>query len=116
MEHVGKASSIKILGTVLVLSASAGVGTAAIQVAKRAIGARVIATTSTSQKVTQAQEWGADEVINYNEEDISERVKDLTHGDGVDVVVDHVGADFFPLHLTRCVQGGDIPYVEPQPV
>ena len=99
-------AQLKPWETVLVLSASAGVGTAAIQVAKRAIGARVIATTSTSQKVTQAKEWGADEVINYNEEDISERVKDLTHGNGVDVVVDHVGADFFPAAFNSLRPGG----------
>ena len=51
--------------TVLVLSASAGVGTAAIQMAKDVIGARVIATTSTAEKAAKARELGADEVINY---------------------------------------------------
>ncbi len=81
--------------TVLVLSASAGVGTAAIQVAKNVVGARVIATTSTPEKAAKAKELWADEVINYSDEDIAERVKALTGGQGVDVVVDHVGADFF---------------------
>ena len=81
--------------TVLVLSASAGVGTAAIQVAKRVIGARVIATTSTPEKAAKALELGADAVINYNEEDVTEQAKALTDGVGVDAVVDHVGGDFF---------------------
>jgi len=92
--------------TVLVLSASAGVGTAAIQVAKRVLGARVIATTSTPEKVAQAREWGADEVINYKEEDIGERVKALTGGQGVDVVVDHVGAEFFSAAFNSLRPGG----------
>ena len=81
--------------TVLVLSASAGVGTAAIQVAKNVVGARVIATTSTPEKAAKARELGADEVINYTEEDVTQRARELTGGQGVDVVVDHVGADFF---------------------
>ena len=92
--------------TVLVLSASAGVGTAAIQVAKNVIGARVIATTSTPEKAAKAAELGADAVINYNEEDITERARDLTGGSGVDAVVDHVGADFFPKAFSALRPGG----------
>jgi NADPH:quinone reductase-like Zn-dependent oxidoreductase len=92
--------------TVLVLSASAGVGTAAIQVASRVIGARVIATTSTAEKVAKTRELGADEVINYNEEDITERAKALTGGRGVDAVVDHVGADFFRGAFSALRAGG----------
>ena len=91
--------------TVLVLSASAGVGTAAIQVAKNVIGARVIATTSTPEKAAKAKELGADEVINYNEEDITERVRALTDG-GADMVVDHVGADFFGKAFSALKPGG----------
>ena len=91
--------------TVLVLSASAGVGTAAIQVAKQVIGARVIATTSTAEKAAKAKELGADEVINYNNEDITQRVRELTSG-GVDMVVDHVGADFFAKAFSAVRPGG----------
>jgi NADPH:quinone reductase-like Zn-dependent oxidoreductase len=92
--------------TVLVLSASAGVGTAAIQVAKNVIGARVIATTSTPEKAARALELGADAVINYTEEDITERAKALTDGLGVDVVVDHVGAEFFAKAYDALRPGG----------
>ena len=96
---------LKAWETVLVLSASAGVGTAAIQVAKHVIGARVIATTSTPEKAAKAKDLGADEVINYNEEDITQRVRELTDG-GVDMVVDHVGADFFAKAFSSLKAGG----------
>jgi NADPH:quinone reductase-like Zn-dependent oxidoreductase len=92
--------------TVLVLSASAGVGAAAIQVAKNVIGARVIATTSTDEKARKARELGADEVIVYSREDIRQRVKQLTEGRGVNVVVDHVGADFWPAASASLAPGG----------
>ncbi|MBI4234454.1 MAG: zinc-binding dehydrogenase [Chloroflexi bacterium] len=92
--------------TVLVLSASSGVGTAAIQVAKRVIGARVIATTSTPEKAEQARALGADEVILYTQEDVARRVADLTDGRGVDVVVDHVGAEFWEAAFASLARGG----------
>ncbi len=97
---------LKAWETVLVLSASAGVGSAAIEVASKAIGARVIATTSTAEKAKKARELGAEEVINYNEEDITERVRALTDGRGVDAVVDHVGADFFGRAFSSLRPGG----------
>ena len=97
---------VKPWETVLVLSASAGVGTAAIQVANKVIGAKVIATTSTPEKAAKALELGADEVINYNEEDITERARELTGGVGVDAVVDHVGADFFSKAFNALRPGG----------
>ena len=99
-------AALKPWETVLVLSASSGVGTAAIQVAKNIIGARVIATTSTEEKARKARELGADEVINYNQEDITERAKELTGGRGVDVVVDHVGAEFWPAANAALAPGG----------
>ena len=92
--------------TVLVLSASAGVGTAAIQVAKRVVGARVIATTSTEEKAAKAMELGADEVIIYTNEDVTKRARELTGGQGVDVVVDHVGAEFFQPAYNALRTGG----------
>ena len=99
-------ATLKPWETVLVLSASSGVGTAAIQVAKRVIGARVIATTSTEEKAHKASELGADQVINYTDEDIPQRVKELTGGRGVDVVLDHVGADFWPAAIASLAPGG----------
>ena len=92
--------------TVLVLSASAGVGTAAIQLTKDVIGAKVIATTSSPEKAAKALELGADVVINYKEEDIRERVREITGGAGVDCVVDHVGAEFFAPAFASLRTGG----------
>ena len=92
--------------TVLIPSASSGVGTAAIQVAKNVVGAHVITTTSPAEKGNKAKELGADEVINYREEDIATRVKELTGGNGVDVVLDHVGADFWPAAIASLGFGG----------
>jgi NADPH2:quinone reductase len=76
--------------TVLVLGASGGVGLAAIEIAK-AIGARVIAGASTAEKLAIARQHGADELVDYAEQDLKAVVKQLTGGKGVDVVYDPVG-------------------------
>ncbi len=78
--------------TVLVLAAGSVVGTAAIQVAKH-FGCRVIATASSDEKLEKARALGADAVINYNQEHFDRRARRLTDGRGVDVVIEHVGAD-----------------------
>lgn len=78
--------------TVLILAAGSGVGSAAIQVAKH-LGARIIATASTDEKLAKARELGADETINYSEKRFSHAVRRLTDGRGVDVVFEHVGPD-----------------------
>jgi NADPH:quinone reductase-like Zn-dependent oxidoreductase len=101
-----RVGQLKPWETVLVLSASSGVGTAAVQVAKGVVGARVIATTSTPEKAARARALGADEVIVYTAEDIEERVKALTGGRGVDMVVDHVGSDFWEKAYASLAVGG----------
>lgn len=76
--------------TLLVLGAAGGVGLAAVEIGK-AIGARVIAAASTPEKLAVCREHGADECINYVDEDLREALKKLTGGKGVDVVFDPVG-------------------------
>jgi NADPH2:quinone reductase len=79
--------------SVLVLGAAGGVGIAAVQLAK-AMGAKVIAAASNEDKLAFTRENGADETVNYSEEDLKKKVKELTGGQGVDVVYDPVGGDF----------------------
>ncbi len=99
-------AALKPWETALVLSASAGVGTAAIQVAKNVVGATVITTTSSAEKAARAYEIGADHVIDYSQEDIAEKVAEITGRRGVDVVLDHVGAEFWPAATRSLATGG----------
>jgi NADPH2:quinone reductase len=76
--------------TLLVLGAAGGVGVAACELGS-ALGARVIAAASTDDKLAFCREHGATEVINYAREDLRERIKALTSGNGVNVVYDPIG-------------------------
>ena len=86
-------AALKSGETLLVLGAAGGVGLAAIEVGK-ALGARVIACASSAEKLAVCREHGADEGINYANEDLRERIKGLTDGRGVDVVYDAVGGPY----------------------
>lgn len=78
--------------TVLVLGAAGGVGISAVEIAK-AMGARVIAAASSAEKLEFAKQAGADELINYSTQPLKETVKELTGGNGADVVYDPVGGE-----------------------
>lgn len=79
--------------TLLVLGASGGVGLAAVELGK-VMGAKVIAAASTAEKLALCQEKGAEHLINYETEDLKERIKEFTVSKGVDVVLDVVGDKF----------------------
>ena len=79
--------------TLLVLGAAGGVGLAAIEIGK-ALGARVIACASTDAKLAVCRQHGADDTINYADEDLRERIKAVTNGNGADVVYDPVGGPY----------------------
>ncbi|HEX3476560.1 MAG TPA: NADPH:quinone oxidoreductase family protein [Kofleriaceae bacterium] len=79
--------------TLLVLGAAGGVGVAACELGA-ALGARVIAAASTDDKLAFCREHGATEVINYTREDLKERIKALTSGNGVNVVYDPIGGSY----------------------
>ena len=87
--------------TLLVHGAAGGVGLAAVEVGK-ILGATVIATASTAQKLALAQSYGADHLVNYREENFRDRVKEITGGRGADVIFDPVGGDVFDLSM-RCI-------------
>jgi NADPH2:quinone reductase len=76
--------------TLLVLGAAGGVGIAAVELGAL-LGARVIAAASTPDKLAFCREHGASEGIDYAKEDLKDRIKALTKGNGVDVVYDPVG-------------------------
>jgi NADPH:quinone reductase-like Zn-dependent oxidoreductase len=90
---------------VLVLAASSGVGSAAIQIAKLH-RCRVIATAGGEAKMAKARELGADHVIDHYKQDISAEVKKLTGKRGVDVVFEHVGAATWPKSLESLAPAG----------
>jgi len=102
----------------LVLGAAGGVGLAAVELGK-AMGARVIAAASSSAKLEVAKAAGADEVIDYSDGDLKDKVKACTDGRGADVIYDPVGGPLFDQCM-RCINwygrvlivgfvGGDIP-------
>jgi NADPH:quinone reductase-like Zn-dependent oxidoreductase len=90
---------------VLVLAASSGVGSAAIQIAKLH-RCRVMATAGGEAKLAKAKELGADHVIDHYTQDISAEVKKLTGKRGVDVVFEHVGAATWSKSLESLAPAG----------
>jgi NADPH2:quinone reductase len=85
----------------LVHGGSSGIGTTAIQLAK-ALGARVFATAGSEAKCDACVKLGAEAAINYKTEDFAERIKALTDGRGVDVVLDMIGGPYAQRNL-RCL-------------
>ncbi len=90
---------------VLVLAASSGVGSAAIQLAKL-FRCRVIATAGSEAKLAKAKGLGADEVIDHYRQDVAAEVKRLTGRRGVDVVFEHVGAATWPKSTQALAPAG----------
>ncbi|MBI3331234.1 MAG: zinc-binding dehydrogenase, partial [Candidatus Omnitrophica bacterium] len=91
--------------SVLIHAAGSGVGHAAVQIAKHR-KATVYATVGSAAKIPKAKALGADEVINYRQDDFEARVKALTGGRGVDVVFDHIGPDVWERNLRLLAKGG----------
>ncbi len=85
--------------TILVHGGGSGVGTAAIQLIRETEG-RIIVTAGTEEKIARCISLGADLAINYKEEDFVQRVQDDTGGEGVDVILDMVGAGYLRQNLS----------------
>jgi NADPH2:quinone reductase len=113
-------AAIKPGETLLVLGAAGGVGLTAVELGKL-MGARVIAAASSEEKLELCRAYGADATINYAKEDLRSRLKDLTGGQGVDVVFDPVGGSYsetairnlsqFGRYLVIGFAAGDIPRI-----
>jgi len=103
---VGRAG-IRLGQTVLVLGASSGVGIAAIQIAKL-FQARVITTAGDEKKLEKARALGADYGINHYQQKISQEVRKITNKEGVDIVVEHVGAATWDESMKSLKAGGTI--------
>ena len=93
--------------TVLVLGASSGVGIAAIQIAKM-FDARVITTAGDEQKLEKGRQLGADYGIDHYKQKISVEVRRITNKEGVDIVVEHVGAATWDESMKSLKPGGTI--------
>jgi len=84
--------------SLLVHGGTSGIGVAAIQLAK-AWGAVVYATAGSDEKCAFCEKLGADNAINYKTEKFKEVIKQITHGKGVNVVLDMIGGDYTPDNL-----------------
>ena len=93
--------------TVLVLGASSGVGIAAIQIAKL-FHCRVITTAGDESKLEKARALGADHGINHYQQKISYEVRKITNKEGVDIVIEHVGAATWDESMKSLKTGGTL--------
>ena len=107
--HIGLTNKLKLQKneTLLVLGAAGGVGLTAVELGKH-IGATVIAAAGNKDKLLTAKNCGADHLIDYSQEDIRERVKQLTDGRGANCVFDPVGGPSFDVSLRATAQMGRI--------
>lgn len=98
--HIGLTRRARLKGgeVLVVHGAGGGVGLAAVEVGKK-LGATVIATAGSAAKLAVAGDRGADHLINYAEEDLRERLLEITSGRGADVIFDPVGGAAFQASL-----------------
>lgn len=90
---------------ILIHAGGSGIGSAAIQLAKL-VGANIITTASSDDKLARAQALGAQHLINYKEHDFLHRVRRITNRRGVDVVIEHIGEDVWERSLLCLARGG----------
>jgi NADPH:quinone reductase len=91
--------------SVLATGAAGGVGTAILQLAK-AGNKRIICVVDTNEKATFVRSLGAEEVIDVQTDDVTARVRELTNGVGVDVILDSIGGEDFAKHIERLAPFG----------
>ena len=92
--------------TALLHGGGGGVNTAAIQICRALTSAATIIVTASSSKLERVLELGADNVIDYQKTDFSKAVRELTNGDGADVILDHIGGPYLAANLRAMAVGG----------
>jgi len=92
---------------VLIHGVGGGASLAAMQFCKIA-NAHVIVTSSSDEKLERAKKLGADDTINYKRDDVFKKVMQLTDGRGVDVVIENVGQQTWPVSMKCVIRGGRI--------
>lgn len=103
--NVGQLAHLREGETFLVHGGASGIGTHAIQVAKR-LGAQVLCTAGTAAKRERCRQLGADAAIDYREENFVARAKEETGGRGVDVILDNMGAAYLARNLDALAPNG----------
>lgn len=93
---------------VLIHAGASGVGTAAIQLVKQLTSAKIFVTAGSAEKLELCQTLGADVLINYHEDDFNQRIEKATVGEGVDVILDFVGASYWKQNLNSVAYDGRI--------
>ncbi|MDP6872622.1 MAG: NAD(P)H-quinone oxidoreductase [Alphaproteobacteria bacterium] len=91
--------------SILIHGGSSGIGTTAIQLAK-AFGARIFVTAGNQEKCQACVELGAERAINYREENFAEVIAEATGGDGIDLILDMVGGDYFTPNIASLAVEG----------
>ncbi len=93
--------------TVLIHAGASGVGTAAIQLAKKLCDATVI-TTSSERKTAICKNYGADYALDYNKQNFADEVAKITNGKGANLVLDFIGASYFDKNIASLGQNGQL--------
>jgi putative PIG3 family NAD(P)H quinone oxidoreductase len=91
--------------TLLVHGGSSGIGTMAIQLARN-LGARVVVTAGSPEKLERCRELGADVAVNYRDEDFVEAVREASDGRGADVILDNMGAKYLGRNVDALAPNG----------
>ena len=105
--NLSKVARIKEGETLLIHGGGSGIGTMAIQIA-RALGVRVAVTAGSQAKLNACSALGAEILINYNDEDFVEAIKDQTAGRGADVILDNMGASYLMRNIHALNRNGRI--------
>lgn len=102
---------LKDAETVLIHAGASGVGTAAIQLAKKMADARVIVTAGSEEKLELCRSLGADLAINYNKEKFDRVIADKSGNESVDLIIDFVGSPYWEMNISSLAMDGRLVYL-----